>query len=103
MITDSAGLIQTSSGGGKFPALLLRWAALFLGVALILGFVFGLAPWLQTFELISPLTDYVRESGIEAGALYYTEVEEVGDALVNIRSSLDRPDAVTYREADGSQ
>lgn len=64
-----------------------RWAGFLLGLALIWAFVFVLAPWLQKADAVRPLAEYVRETGIDASALYYTEVQETGEAEMNIRDT----------------
>ena len=75
-----------SSGGP--PGALRRWAGLIAGLGLIWAFVFLIAPALQRTEMVRPLAQYVRESGIDASALYYTEVQETGEAEMSIRDAL---------------
>ncbi|GAB4334438.1 MAG: hypothetical protein Kow0089_03660 [Desulfobulbaceae bacterium] len=70
-----------SRRGGGWPALA---ACLFL----LWAFAFILAPWLQNrSETIRTLSDYIESSGIDAGAIYYTEVAEVGEADLMIRDT----------------
>ena len=61
-----------------------------LGLAAIGGFIFGLAPWMERFEPIGRICDAVRESGIDAGAFYYTDVDECAHAERFLRNSLGR-------------
>ena len=68
-----------------------KWAALAAGIAVIWAFIFVIAPALQKNEMVQPLADYVRESGIDASALYYTEVQETGEAEVYLRDALAYP------------
>ena len=65
-----------------------KWAALAAGIAVIWAFIFVIAPALQKNEMVRPLAEYVRESGIDASALYYTEVQETGEAEVYLRDAL---------------
>ena len=65
-----------------------RWAKFLLGLGGIWIFVFVLAPWLQGFEPIGTMHEFVRESGIDAGAIYYTDLDEFGDAEVTLRNSI---------------
>ncbi len=65
-----------------------RWGLLLLWVFLVWSFIYILCPWLQTNNsTIRQLSTYIEESGIDAGAIYYTEVEEVGDADLAIRDT----------------
>lgn len=68
---------------------IVRWTILVLCLYVIWLFVFVFAPAFEKSEMIKPLTDYVRESGIDAGALYYTEVEETSEAELYLRHALD--------------
>ena len=91
MMENTLGYIHCDEPDGtKRPSgLLIRWAALLLCLGLIWLFVFVLAPAAEKSEMIKPLTDYVRESGIEASALYYSEVEETSEAELYLRHALD--------------
>jgi len=83
------------------------WTRFLVGLALLLGFAFGLLPWLARLPAVRPLTEYVEESGIEATGLFYTEVEESREAEMNMRHSLeyapvgtDSPDErISYRDS----
>jgi len=65
-----------------------KWAALAAGIAVIWAFVFVIAPALQKNDMVRPMAEYVRESGIDASALYYTEVQETGEAEMYLRDAL---------------
>lgn len=70
---------------------LLRIGALLLSMALIWIFIFVIAPWIQKLPYVKPLADYIEENDIDAGALYYTEVEEFSEAERNMRDTMDYP------------
>jgi len=57
--------------------------------AIILWFlVFIVAPFFrEQSPSIKKLARYIDESGIDAGAIYYTEVEEVSDADLAVRNT----------------
>ena len=57
-----------------------RWAALGFWLLLMWSFMFVVAPALKRIPAVATLTSFVRESGIPAGAYYYTDVEEVNQA-----------------------
>ena len=69
------------------PGRLRKWGTLAAGLAIVWAFMFIIAPQLQKNELVRPLAEYVRESGIEASALYYTGVQETGEAEAYLRDA----------------
>jgi hypothetical protein len=64
-----------------------RWLLCLLGFFTIWVFMFVVGPFLAKSSWIKPLADFIEESGIDAGAIYYTEVEEVGEAEMNMRGT----------------
>lgn len=79
--------IEEVNGPGKNQK--RRWLTLFAWIFLLYVFVFLFAPWLQRHNrTMERLGAYIRESGIDAGALYYTEVGEVGEADLAVRDTL---------------
>ena len=65
-----------------------RWGALAGGLLALYALVFWVAPWLQHFGPVSSVHECVRERGIDATALVYTEVEEFSDADCHMRDTL---------------
>ena len=57
-----------------------KWGALLLSMGLIGLFMFGIAPLGHRLPAIQRLAGFIEESGIDASALYYTEVEEASVA-----------------------
>jgi len=74
-------------GGGE-PSAAARWAALGLSLFALWAFIFVIAPGFRQIESVNTMAQYVEDSGIDATALYYTEVEETGDAENYLRSAL---------------
>ena len=68
-----------------------RWLAFGAGLFLIWVFMFVMAPWIEKTPAVKPLTDFIEERGIDASALYYTEVEEASIAELSIRSTMEYP------------
>lgn len=64
-----------------------RWLHLAMWLAFIWIFVFILGPMMQKIPAVGILGNYIKESGIDAGAIYYTEVEEVGESDQAIRNT----------------
>lgn len=76
-------LQQVHSGAGYY--------ALFLYFLFIFIFIFVLAPMVRTWKYVKPITDYIEETGIDATALIYTEIEEFGPAESSMRNSIKYP------------
>jgi len=69
-------------------------AQLLLAVALLLCFMFVLAPALQRrVEPLRRLGRHIEDSGIAANMIYYTEVPVTAEAERAMRDSLDYPPA----------
>ena len=75
--------------GRRKPPSLGGWPGLILGLALLLLFIFVIVPFWNDLPGVKPLADYIEESGIDAGALYYTEVEETGEAETHMRTTFE--------------
>ncbi len=73
------------------PGRLKSWLKLCLGVAVLLFLIYVVGPFVDDLPGIKPIASFVDDSGINAAAFYYTGVEEVGDAVVSIRNSLEYP------------
>ena len=81
--------INKALDGQKRPSnVILRWLGLFFGFFLVWIFMFVIAPWIQESPAVRPLADFIEETGIDAGALYYTEVEEASEAELHMRHAL---------------
>ena len=65
-----------------------RWARFLAGLLLVLLFAFGAIPGLQQLGPVSEVRDVIRNSGIDATALFYTECEESFEAEASIRNAM---------------
>ncbi|MDF1577382.1 MAG: hypothetical protein P1P81_02945 [Desulfobulbales bacterium] len=68
-----------------------KWTALICGFCLVWLFILVVAPLFQKIEMVKTLSAYVEETGIDAGALYYTEVEEAAMAELGSRGTMEYP------------
>jgi hypothetical protein len=66
------------------------WIRLALGVALLLAFIFGLAPALRLVPAVDRMHRHVDARGIDADALFYTDLDESAEAENFIRHALKR-------------
>lgn len=76
--------------GQKSPSIFIKkLTALVLGFFFVWIFMFLIAPWLQKSPSVQPLADFIEETGIDASALYYTEVEEASEAELHMRTTME--------------
>jgi hypothetical protein len=68
--------------------LIQKWTAFFFCLFLVWLFMFVIAPAIQNTSAVKPLADFIEESGIDASALFYTEVEEASEAELNMRNTM---------------
>lgn len=65
-----------------------RWARFLVGLSAILFFAFGAIPALQRLDAVREIRDAVRNSGIDATALFYTESDVSAEAEASIRNAI---------------
>jgi len=82
----SYAMAKKTAGHPQPSGAVKRWMHFALGLFLLWAFIFVLGPMLQKIPVIGTLGTYIKESGIDAGALYYTEVKEVGESDQAIRN-----------------
>ena len=70
------------------PGAVHRWVRFLAGVLLILAFAFGLIPALERLGPVREVRDAIRNRGIDATALFYTESDVSGEAEVSIRDAI---------------
>lgn len=58
-------------------------------IAAVLVFMLVLAPFLDRAPLVQPLIQFIDEREIDAGAMFYTEIEEFSDAANYMNNSMD--------------
>jgi hypothetical protein len=81
----------------KLPDVVCRWLMLCAAIFLLWLFMFVIAPWVGTFPLVKPLAQFIEDTGIDASALYYTEIDETAEAEMYLR------DAARFAPADDSR
>ncbi len=83
------------------PGLLKRLAGLALAIFLVLFFMLYLGPAIQETQYFRPMVRFIEERGIDASALYYTEIEEFSDADISMNNTMDympQKDSRSYKE-----
>jgi hypothetical protein len=78
--------MPVTAGNGKRPW--WAWPALVLGAAGIALFVLVILPQADRIEAVRAFGEHVERTGIEADALWYTEVEVIPLAEARSRDSL---------------
>jgi len=62
---------------------------LILSISFMSIFVVYIAPYLDDLQYVKPVTCFIDEREIDAGALYYTDVEEFSIAEINMKNTID--------------
>ena len=58
-------------------------------MGLCVGFIYSVGPVFNNRPYVKPLVDFIEERDIDAGALYYTEIEEFSEANINMENTMD--------------
>lgn len=66
-----------------------RVALLVVSILILWVFINHIAPWMDKRPSVQPLIDFIEENDIDAGALYYTEIEEFAEADIQMNHSMD--------------
>lgn len=75
--------------GNRHPSgVMVKWLGFFLSVFLVWVFMCIVAPWIEKSPAVKPLAEFIEDTGIDASALYYTEVEEASEAELNMRHTM---------------
>ena len=61
---------------------------LLLSIMIVMFFVFVLAPGIDNVPRVKPLINFIDEHQIDAGALYYTDIEEFSIAELNMKNTI---------------
>jgi len=82
-----------NSAGGSCspPACPYAWVKLLLGLGLVILFMFVIAPLGDRMPGFDSMFKFIEEKDIKATALYYTDIDEFGDAVISIRNRLEYP------------
>ncbi len=62
---------------------------LVVSIGLCAGFIFFVGPCMDRFESVKPLVAFIEERGIDAGALYYTDIEEFSEANIHMDNTME--------------
>ena len=57
-------------------------------ILLIWIFLYYIGPWAANIPMVRPLLKFIEENEIDAGAYYYTDVEEFAEAEFAINQSM---------------
>ncbi|MBN1105625.1 MAG: hypothetical protein JXL84_19610 [Deltaproteobacteria bacterium] len=89
--TSISGILSTSrfQDGGTGDSRLTSWLKLLLGIALIVLFMIVMGPFEKLFPGMESMSRFIDERGIKATALYYTDIDEFGDATASLRDYLE--------------
>ena len=68
-----------------------RLFSLLLSIFIIWIFLFILGPRLQLIPMVRPLITFVESRDIDAGAYYYTDIEEFSEADIHMNNTMAYP------------
>lgn len=83
--------IVPETNGDQNPDVFVRLVRFVLCILACLVFIFLVGPALDKLNSVKPLINFIEERGIDAGALYYTEIEEFSEANINMENTRDYP------------
>ena len=79
-----------SSDAGA-PGILARWVQFLTGLLAIFAIVFGVLPAAQRLGPVRDVHEAIERSGIDATALFYSEIDVSSEAELSIRDALRFP------------
>jgi len=82
-------LKKTNAPGMRSLPGYIKWLKFSIGILLIGIFMFGVGPLVLKNEAAQILAQEIDEKEIEAGALWWSEVEIVADAEMNCRNTVE--------------
>lgn len=85
-------------GPSNLPAGAYAWVKLLFGLALVVFFMFVIAPLGDHLPGFDSMFRSIEQKNIKATALYYTDIDEFADAAVSIRNSLAYPPQETVKD-----
>lgn len=65
-----------------------QWFRLFLGLALIILFMYVMGPLEGVFPGMRSMSSFIERRGLKATALYYTDIDEFGEATASLNDTL---------------
>ncbi len=77
------------SGKNRMLNKIKDYLYLLVWISVVTVFVLFLAPCIDDVPHIKPLINFIDESEIDAGALYYTDIEEFSVAEINMKNTMD--------------
>ena len=80
-----------ATGNSRGKHRLRQYLKLVFCCSLVLIFMFVVGPWIEKVPMVKPLVTFIEERDIDAGALYYTEIEEFSEADINMTNSMKYP------------
>jgi hypothetical protein len=67
---------------------LISYLKLFISICILCSFVFYIAPAMDDVPEVAPLVNFIDHRGINAGALYYTDIQEFCTAEINMINTM---------------
>ena len=81
--------LNNLNGKNRVLKKLKDYLYLIVSILVVTVFVLFLAPCIDDAPYVKPLTNFIDDRGIDAGALYYTDIEEFSIAEINMKNTID--------------
>ena len=72
----------------RIPKRIKDYIYLVISVATVFAFVMYIAPEADKISEVKPLVYFIDEQGINAGAIYYSDIEEFSVAEINMKNTM---------------
>ena len=82
-------VLNKLNGKNKVLNKIKDYLCLMLSILIVAVVVLYLAPFIDDVPYVKPLTDFIDDMEIDAGAIYYTDIEEFSIAEINMKNSID--------------
>lgn len=90
MVNGNENLRGNAPGGSSDPPRgILPWVKLVVGLVLIVLFIYGVGPLVARLPSVGTMLSFIERRDIRATALYYTDIDEFGEATASLRNSLE--------------
>ena len=81
--------LNNLNGKNRVLKKLKDYLYLIVSISVVTVFVLFLAPCIDDAPYVKPLTKFIDDREIDAGALYYTDIEEFSVAEINMKNTID--------------
>jgi hypothetical protein len=82
-------MLNKLNGKNRVLKTIKNYLYLIVSILIVTVFVLYLAPCIDDVPFVKPLTNFIDDREIDAGAIYYTDIEEFSIAEINMKNTID--------------